>query len=59
MYEIVILPKAAQQLGKLPLEVQVPLVQLIDELAITPRPDGVKKLEGESDHYRIAIGNTG
>jgi mRNA interferase RelE/StbE len=53
MYEIVILPKAAKQLRKLPLEVQVPLTALIDDLAIAPRPDGVKKLKGESDQYRI------
>ena len=42
---------------KLPREVQVRISRRIDTLAERPRPDGVKKLEGEGGLYRIRVGD--
>jgi mRNA interferase RelE/StbE len=56
-YRIEFAPAATRQFKKLPREVQVRISRRIDTLAERPRPDGVKKLEGEGCLYRVRIGD--
>jgi mRNA interferase RelE/StbE len=48
--------QAARELRKLPRAVQERLRPRIDALALNPRPDGVAKLSGEDDIWRIRVG---
>jgi mRNA interferase RelE/StbE len=54
-YRIEFAPAATRQLKKLPRDVQVRLTRKIDTLAERPRPEGVKKLEGEASLYRMRV----
>jgi mRNA interferase RelE/StbE len=56
MYEVSFTSKALRQFAKLPVEVQQRLQDAIDALELEPRPDGVKKLRGRTNEYRIRIG---
>jgi mRNA interferase RelE/StbE len=56
-YRIEFAPVATRQFKKLPREVQVRITRRIDTLAERPRPDGVKKLEGEGSLYRLRVGD--
>jgi mRNA interferase RelE/StbE len=42
---------------KLSQELQDRIQTKIDDLAIEPRPNGVKKLKGEENSYRIRVGD--
>lgn len=42
---------------KLSQELQDRIQTKIDDLAIEPRPNGVKKLQGEENSYRIRVGD--
>ncbi|GEA26525.1 mRNA interferase RelE [Microcystis aeruginosa NIES-4325] len=54
----VIIPKPVQkQLRELPPKVRSRLLAEIKLLADNPRPDGVKKLKGYEDMYRIRVGS--
>ena len=54
----VIIPKAVQkQLNNLPQKIRSRLLVEIRLLGDNPRPDGVKKLKGYEDTYRIRVGN--
>jgi mRNA interferase RelE/StbE len=55
-YEVEIAPAAKRQINKLPLDVQQKVVAKLEELAIEPRPDGVTKLEGSDNLYRVRLG---
>ena len=55
-YEIIFSKGATKQLSKLPQKIQDRIQSKIDDLAIEPRPDGVKKLAND-DLYRIRVGN--
>ncbi len=55
-YIIEIKPSAAKQIRKLPQNVQEQIALTINNLAIEPRPNGVKKLSN-SDLYRVRTGN--
>jgi mRNA interferase RelE/StbE len=55
-YRIQFAPSARQQLGRLPRSMQRRIAARIDQLAISPRPRGSIKLEGEDDLYRIRVG---
>jgi mRNA interferase RelE/StbE len=48
---------ARKQFKKLPSDVQERIQNKINELAIEPRPNGVKKLQGEENSYRIRVGD--
>lgn len=48
---------ALKQLGKLDEQVRRRVVRAIQELADEARPPGAKKLVGESDHWRIRVGD--
>ena len=57
MYNVQITPAARKQLDKLERRIQLRLQPKIDELAIEPRPHGVKKLAGKEDLYRVRVGD--
>ncbi len=57
MYEIEFTAHAKRQFLKLIPDVQTRLQIAIDNLADDPRPDGVKKLKGRKNEYRIRIGS--
>lgn len=48
---------ARKQFKKLPSDVQERIQNKINELAIEPRPNGVKKIQGEDNSYRIRVGD--
>ena len=50
--------KVARKLfNKLPSDVQERIETKINNLAIEPRPNGVKKIQGEENSYRIRVGD--
>lgn len=54
----IIIPKAVQkQLDALPDDIYDRIAVKIQELAENPRPDGVVKLKGYENEYRIRIGD--
>ena len=56
-YHVVLRPAANHALGKLPREVQSRVMAKAQSLAGVPRPHGVKKLQGQLDLYRLAVGS--
>ena len=56
-YQVVYQPSAERQLRKLPRALQRRILNKTDTLAIDPLPHGVEKLSGESDLWRIRIGD--
>ena len=56
-YTVTILPSALRQLAELPRPDQKRIKNRIDGLAADPRPPGAKKLQGESDLFRLRCGN--
>ncbi|MEG3842746.1 type II toxin-antitoxin system RelE/ParE family toxin [Microcoleus sp. herbarium14] len=54
----IIIPKAVQkQLDALPDDVYERIAVKVQQLAQNPRPDGVVKLKGSENEYRIRIGD--
>jgi mRNA interferase RelE/StbE len=54
----IITPKSVQkQLDGLPNDVYERIVVRIQQLAEDPRPDGVVKMKGTNDEYRIRVGD--
>lgn len=56
-YRIEFVKQAAKQLKSLPSEEQQKIKIKIDALTNVPRPDGVVKLTGEDNIYRVRVGN--
>ena len=56
-HRIEFVKKAAKQFKDLSIQEQQRLKPKIDALAIEPRPNGIVKLVGEKDLYRIIVGN--
>ncbi|MGB3203883.1 MAG: type II toxin-antitoxin system RelE/ParE family toxin [Crinalium sp.] len=56
-YQIELTKGALKQLKKLPTDIRERIDLKIQELAVNPRPDGVKKIEGDLSLYRIRIGD--
>lgn len=56
-YQIKFSTGASKQFRKLPLDIQKRIQTKIDELIIKPRPNRVKKLQGENNLYRIRVGD--
>jgi mRNA interferase RelE/StbE len=56
-YQIEFTKGAVKQLKKLPTEIRERIDLKIQELAVNPRPDGVKKLQSELSLYRIRVGD--
>ncbi len=55
-YKVEISKGALKQLKKLSPELQERIQVKIDDLAIEPRPNGVKNLKGKENAYRIRLG---
>jgi mRNA interferase RelE/StbE len=55
-YEVEITPAAKRQIKKLPNDVQQKVVAKLEELVFEPRPDGVTKLQGWDNLYRVRLG---
>jgi mRNA interferase RelE/StbE len=56
-YEIIITKFIQKQLDNLPNNIQERVYDKISQLAEEPRPDGVVKLKGYDNQYRIRIGD--
>ena len=56
-YSILLAPPAERHLTSLTDSVQKRIVKRLKSLRENPRPQGVKKLAGEEDLYRIREGN--
>jgi mRNA interferase RelE/StbE len=56
-YNVTFSSRARRELGNLPRAAQVRIKPRFDALANEPRPPGVKKLSGESELYRIRVGD--
>ena len=56
VYRVEILPSALKELAELPAKVRRRADERIQGLAHNPRPPGCKKLKGEEDQYRVALG---
>ena len=57
IYEVKFTKGARKMFRKLSQELQDRIQPKIDDLAIEPRPNGVKKLQGEENSYRIRVGD--
>jgi mRNA interferase RelE/StbE len=56
-YEVKFSKGAKKQFSKLPIDVQQRIQTKINELAIEPRPNGVKKLQADDNSYRVRVGD--
>jgi mRNA interferase RelE/StbE len=56
-YEIIITKSIQKQLDNLPNNIQERVYEKFAQLAEEPRPDGVVKLKGYDNEYRIRIGD--
>lgn len=54
-YRIELAPAAQRQIKKLSRQTQNHIIKQLEKLALNPRPNGVKKLSGMSDLYRIRV----
>ncbi len=57
MYQIEFTKKATKQLNKLPNSTKERIDAAILDLAIEPRPPGVKKMKNSENSYRIRVGD--
>ena len=57
VYSILLAPSAERQLKALAGPIQKRIVKRLHTLTANPRPQGVKKLAGEDDLYRIREGD--
>ena len=56
-YRIEFAPKAERDFKALNKPIQSRLARRIDLLAVNPFPQGIRKLAGEEDLYRLRVGN--
>ncbi len=56
MHEVVFSPSAKRDLAALPRDLQILLRQATEALSLDPRPNGVKKLRGGDNAWRIRVG---
>ncbi|HET7042784.1 MAG TPA: type II toxin-antitoxin system RelE/ParE family toxin [Gemmatimonadales bacterium] len=56
-YHVELTPSAVKDLAALPSKIQRQVGARIDALAQDPRPDGVKKLRGGRNEYRLRSGD--
>lgn len=57
VYHVSIEPAAMRELNKLTPKVRQEVSDAITALATEPRPDGVRKLSGSKNSYRIRVGD--
>ena len=55
-YRVEFAPLAHRQIRKLTREVQKRIMERAEQLALDPRPPGVRKLVDESNLYRVRLG---
>ncbi|MEH2272103.1 MAG: type II toxin-antitoxin system RelE/ParE family toxin [Nostoc sp.] len=56
-YAIAISKSVQKQIDNLPNDVIERVIEKIQNLALEPRPDGIVKLKGSDNEYRIRIGD--
>jgi len=56
-YKLEILPSVKRVLSVLPKKIQKQIDKVILSLSENPRPQGVKRLQGKTDYYRIRSGD--
>ena len=56
-YRIEYTAAARKQLKKLPGNVLPRIIHSIELLPVNPRPEGIKKLSGYKEYYRIRVGD--
>lgn len=56
-YAIIISKSVQKQINNLPNDVILRIIEKIQNLASEPRPDGIVKLKGSDNEYRIRIGD--
>ena len=56
-YRVEVKKSAVKEIAALPKRDQRRVVRAIDALADDPRPEGVRKLTGAEDAYRIRVGD--
>jgi len=56
-YRVVISKSVQKQIDNLPNDVIERVIEKIQNLASEPRPDGIVKLKGADNEYRIRIGD--
>lgn len=54
-YAIIISKSVQKQIDNLPSDVALRVIEKIQNLASEPRPDGIVKLKGSDNEYRIRI----
>jgi mRNA interferase RelE/StbE len=57
VYDVKILGAAQRQLGKLPKQVQIRILDKIEKLSIEPRPKGYRQLKAEENLFRVRVGD--
>jgi mRNA interferase RelE/StbE len=57
MFRITIKKSAIKELETVPKLFRLKIIEAIDNLAVNPRPSGVKKLEGSKNSYRVRVGH--
>jgi mRNA interferase RelE/StbE len=55
-YQVEMTKRATKQLNALPADVQQRIRPKVEALANNPRPNGVTKLEGKDNEYRVRVG---
>jgi len=55
-YTVEISPAAQRQIKKLTLSIQSQITEALAELELAPRPQGVQKMSGEENFYRVRVG---
>ena len=56
-YRVELSATAEKQIRKLRQDDQIRVLRAIRDLALEPRPQGVRKLQGYEDVFRIRVGN--
>ncbi len=59
-YQVVFVPRAEKDLRRLPVPVQQRIREVIDALAVDPRPHGSLKMKGSGQgipRYRVRVGD--
>lgn len=56
-YNILISPKAQRQIKKLPKFIQQDIISELEKLETMPRPQGIEKLWGGDNLYRVRVGD--
>lgn len=54
-YSVTIKASAKKELASLPKPIIIRIIEAIEALATNPRPNGVRKLTGTNDLYRVRI----